>query len=65
MSGMGKQPTGDFVPAAPQLWAYDLLSFLLTRARQWRPALLEQVAPSGVARGPNYAWWHKPAHRSP
>ncbi|MGO9384304.1 MAG: class I SAM-dependent methyltransferase [Mycobacterium sp.] len=43
---MGKQPADDFVPAAPQLWTYDLLSFLLTRARQWRPALLSQLAPS-------------------
>lgn len=43
---MGEEPANDFVPAAPQLWAYDLLSFLLTRARHWRPVLLEQVAPS-------------------
>jgi ubiquinone/menaquinone biosynthesis C-methylase UbiE len=43
---MGEQPANDFVPAAPQLWTYDLLSFVLTRARQWRPALLKQVAPS-------------------
>jgi ubiquinone/menaquinone biosynthesis C-methylase UbiE len=46
MARMGKQPAEDFVPAAPQLWTYDMLSFLLTRARQWRPALLKQVAPS-------------------
>src|SRR5947209_4218666 len=43
---MAKQPAGDFVPAAPQLWTYDVLSFLLTRARHWRPALLKQVAPA-------------------
>ncbi|OBG24714.1 class I SAM-dependent methyltransferase [Mycobacterium sp. 852002-51057_SCH5723018] len=43
---MDPQPADDFVPAAPQLWTYDLLSFLLTRTRQWRPALLRQVAPS-------------------
>ncbi|OBK49714.1 class I SAM-dependent methyltransferase [Mycobacterium sp. 1081908.1] len=43
---MSKQPEGDFVPAAPQLWTYDVLSFLLTRARHWRPALLKQVAPA-------------------
>src|SRR3984957_15608824 len=43
---MGEQPANDFVPAAPQLWTYDLLSFVLTRARQWRAALLKQVAPS-------------------
>jgi ubiquinone/menaquinone biosynthesis C-methylase UbiE len=34
----------DFVPAAPQLWTYDVLSFLLTSTRRWRPALLAQVA---------------------
>lgn len=43
---MDKQPADDFVPAAPQLWTYDLLSFLLTRTRQWRPALLTQLAPA-------------------
>lgn len=43
---MSKKPEGDFVPAAPQLWTYDVLSFLLTRARHWRPALLQQVAPA-------------------
>jgi ubiquinone/menaquinone biosynthesis C-methylase UbiE len=43
---MDKQPADDFVPAAPWLCTYDLLSFLLTRTRQWRPALLKQVAPS-------------------
>jgi ubiquinone/menaquinone biosynthesis C-methylase UbiE len=43
---MSKEPDGDFVPAAPQLWTYDVLSFLLTRARHWRPALLQQVAPA-------------------
>jgi ubiquinone/menaquinone biosynthesis C-methylase UbiE len=43
---MSRKPDGDFVPAAPQLWTYDVLSFLLTRARHWRPALLRQVAPA-------------------
>ena len=43
---MGEQPANDFVPAAPQLWTYDLLSFLLTGTRRWRPALLAQVAPA-------------------
>lgn len=43
---MAERPAEDFVPAAPQLWTYDVLSFLLTRARHWRPALLKQVAPS-------------------
>jgi ubiquinone/menaquinone biosynthesis C-methylase UbiE len=45
MAGMGGHPADDFIPAAPQLWAYDFLSFLLTGTRHWRPALLEQVAP--------------------
>ena len=36
----------DFVPAAPLLWTYDVLSFLMAGTRRWRPALLEQVAPS-------------------
>jgi ubiquinone/menaquinone biosynthesis C-methylase UbiE len=43
---MAEQPAKDFVPAAPQLWTYDALSFLLTGTRRWRPALLAQVAPS-------------------
>lgn len=41
---MAKRSADDFVPAAPQLWAYDALSFLLTSTRRWRPALLAQVA---------------------
>jgi ubiquinone/menaquinone biosynthesis C-methylase UbiE len=41
---MGKRSAHDFVPAAPQLWTYDALSFLLTSTRRWRPALLAQVA---------------------
>jgi ubiquinone/menaquinone biosynthesis C-methylase UbiE len=40
------QPTNDFVPAAPQLWAYDILAFLMAGTRRWRPALLAQVAPT-------------------
>ena len=36
----------DFVPAAPQLWTYDALSFLLSGTRRWRPALLAQISPS-------------------
>jgi ubiquinone/menaquinone biosynthesis C-methylase UbiE len=43
---MAEQPANDFVPAAPQLWTYDALSFLLTSTRRWRPALLAQVSPS-------------------
>jgi ubiquinone/menaquinone biosynthesis C-methylase UbiE len=35
----------DYVPAAPQLWLYDLLVVLLARAPRWRRALLAQVAP--------------------
>ena len=69
---MAEQPANDFVPAAPQLWTYDTLSFLLTSARRWRPALLAQVAPSrgerhrrhrGVALAPSCGWWHAHAHR--
>jgi ubiquinone/menaquinone biosynthesis C-methylase UbiE len=44
---MGSQPAKDYVPAAPQLWTYDLLSYLLTSTRRWRPVLLAQVAPAG------------------
>ena len=36
----------DFVPAAPQLWTYDALSFLLSGTRRWRPVLLAQISPS-------------------
>jgi ubiquinone/menaquinone biosynthesis C-methylase UbiE len=43
---MAKRSAHDFVPAAPQLWTYDALSFLLTSTRRWRPALLAQVAPA-------------------
>ncbi|OBG27189.1 hypothetical protein A5672_05595 [Mycobacterium alsense] len=43
---MVEQPAKDFVPAAPQLWTYDALAFLLTGTRRWRPALLAQVAPA-------------------
>lgn len=43
---MAEQSARDFVPAAPQLWTYDALSFLLTKARRWRPALLEQLSPA-------------------
>jgi ubiquinone/menaquinone biosynthesis C-methylase UbiE len=40
------QPPKDFVPAAPQLWTYDILSFLTTGTRRWRPVLLAQIAPT-------------------
>jgi ubiquinone/menaquinone biosynthesis C-methylase UbiE len=36
----------DFVPAAPQLWTYDLLCLALTRASRWRRALLRQIDPT-------------------
>jgi ubiquinone/menaquinone biosynthesis C-methylase UbiE len=43
---MAEQPANDFVPAAPHLWTYDALSFLLSGTRRWRPVLLAQVNPS-------------------
>ena len=43
---MGEESENDYVPAAPQLWTYDLLSLLLSGTRRWRPALLAQVAPT-------------------
>jgi ubiquinone/menaquinone biosynthesis C-methylase UbiE len=43
---VNEQPAADFVPAAPWLWAYDVLSYFLTSTRRWRPVLLAQVAPS-------------------
>ncbi|CDO88412.1 hypothetical protein AWC29_16180 [Mycobacterium triplex] len=43
---MAEQPAKDFVPAAPQLWTYDALSYLLTSTRRWRPVLLAQLAPA-------------------
>jgi trans-aconitate methyltransferase len=36
----------DFVPAAPHLWTYDVLSYLLSGTRRWRPVLLAQISPS-------------------
>src|ERR1700756_3263615 len=43
---MAEPSAHDFVPAAPQLWTYDALSFLLTSTRRWRPALLAQLSPA-------------------
>ncbi|MGB9224606.1 hypothetical protein [Mycobacterium sp.] len=43
---MAEQPANDFVPAAPQLWTYDPLSFLLSGTRRWPPVLVAQVDPS-------------------
>jgi ubiquinone/menaquinone biosynthesis C-methylase UbiE len=43
---MAEQPARDFVPAAPQLWTYDALSYLLTNTRRWRPVLLDQLSPT-------------------
>ncbi len=43
----GERPaTHDYVPAAPQLWLYDLLVAVLARASRWRHALLAQIAPA-------------------
>lgn len=39
-------PARDYVPAAPQLWLYDLLVTLLTRESRWRRALLKQIHPT-------------------
>ena len=39
-------PARDYVPAAPQLWLYDLLVMLLTREGRWRQALLQQIRPT-------------------
>jgi ubiquinone/menaquinone biosynthesis C-methylase UbiE len=43
------EPSGeakrDYVPAAPQLWLYDLLVAVLARESRWRPALLRQIDP--------------------
>lgn len=41
MRGEGR----DYVPAAPQLWTYDFLSLVLTRARRWRRLLVTQIDP--------------------
>jgi len=35
----------EFVPAAPQLWLYDILVALLSREGKWRPALIRQIDP--------------------
>jgi ubiquinone/menaquinone biosynthesis C-methylase UbiE len=43
---MSEQSAADFVPAAPWLWAYDVLSYLMTSTRRWRPVLLAELAPS-------------------
>ena len=39
------EPDRDYVPAAPQLWLYDVLVVVLARAPRWRRALLAQIAP--------------------
>jgi len=36
----------DFVPAAPQLWLYDILVAILSRESRWRSELIRQVGPS-------------------
>lgn len=35
----------DYTPAAPQLWMYDFLSAVLTRASHWRRLLAAQIDP--------------------
>ena len=46
----GNAAERDFVPAAPQLWLYDLLVAVLARESRWRPALLEQIDPRPESR---------------
>src|SRR5262249_1604365 len=36
----------DYTPAAPQLWTYDFLCAVLSRASPWRHALLRQIDPT-------------------
>ena len=45
MSGESVGSRRDYVPAAPQLWLYDVLVAVLARESAWRPALLRQIAP--------------------
>lgn len=41
----GRSDARDYTPAAPQLWTYDFLCAVLTRASRWRRALLRQIDP--------------------
>jgi ubiquinone/menaquinone biosynthesis C-methylase UbiE len=45
MSAGSASSRRDYVPAAPQLWLYDVLVAVLARESRWRPALLRQIAP--------------------
>jgi ubiquinone/menaquinone biosynthesis C-methylase UbiE len=45
MSGESAGSRRDYVPAAPQLWLYDVLVAVLARESHWRPTLLRQIAP--------------------
>lgn len=36
----------DYIPAAPQLWMYDFLCAVLTRASVWRRALVSEIDPA-------------------
>lgn len=38
-----KEAARDYVPAAPQLWLYDVLVAVLARGSRWRQALLRQI----------------------
>lgn len=35
----------DYVPAAPQLWLYDIMVAVLTRESRWRSELIRQIDP--------------------
>jgi ubiquinone/menaquinone biosynthesis C-methylase UbiE len=41
----GRSDPRDYTPAAPQLWMYDFLCLVLTRASRWRRVLAEQIDP--------------------
>jgi len=45
MSDPSRPAARDYVPAAPQLWLYDVLAAVLARASRWRRALLAQIDP--------------------
>ena len=44
-SNPGRGEARDYTPAAPQLWMYDILCLLLTRASHWRRLLAAQIDP--------------------
>ena len=45
-SSPGQSDGRDYTPAAPQLWMYDFLCAVLTRASRWRGTLLRQIDPT-------------------